>query len=245
MSLYNLVNGHSVGCLLVMPMLGRKPDEYPRFRDCFFGKADDGTREIHIFTRVGSLNQNYGMGEEALYKLPGYIRFEDCDEDRTYGTYIFKCPEKWESDFDAIVARKLSALSEDYFAMQRRFWDDAGERAVAQIKAAIAKYENKPLVLADILAEMRNGPTPKHRIDTELTAHYADLIQEAIKGEAAALERIVRDAVIDYSEQYVNAPNDDVERELKERASKANAWLVAHGFKEEPVIWSKEEAPCL
>lgn len=102
-----------------------------------------------------------------------------------------------------------------------------------------------PETIADILAEMRNGPTPKHRIDTELTAHYADLIQEAIKDEAAALERIVRDAVIDYSEQYVNAPNDDVERELKERAAKANAWLAAHGFKEEHVVWSKEEAPCL
>ena len=35
MSMYNLTNGFNPACILVMPMLGRKQDEWPRFRDCF------------------------------------------------------------------------------------------------------------------------------------------------------------------------------------------------------------------
>lgn len=70
-------------------------------------------------------------------------------------------------------------------------------------------------------------------------------LDAAVKREADSIERVVRDAIIDYSKQYVDAHNDDVERKLKERAAKGNAWLVAHGFAEEKVIWSKDETLCL
>jgi len=59
------------------------------------------------------------------------------------------------------------------------------------------------------------------------------------------IERIVRDAIINYQGMYSSAPNDDVERELKERAAVANEWLVSHGFPPEKTIWDKEESPCL
>ena len=59
------------------------------------------------------------------------------------------------------------------------------------------------------------------------------------------LERLVRDAIISYQEMYPRAPNDDCERELIERAEKANKWLVDHGFEPEKFTWRKEEAPCL
>ena len=136
MSLYNLICGFNGACLLVMPMLGRKKDDYPRFRDCFFGCASDGTREIHIFTRVGSSNQNYGMGEEELYKDPNYLRFEDEPDDSTYGTYIFKCPAQWEADFDRIREGKLSELSSAYYEMQRAYWGENAEAVIAKIKEA-------------------------------------------------------------------------------------------------------------
>lgn len=48
------------------------------------------------------------------------------------------------------------------------------------------------------------------------------------------IERVIRDAVIDYNESFASAPNDDCERELRERAKAANDWLVAHGYKPEP-----------
>ena len=95
------------------------------------------------------------------------------------------------------------------------------------------------------VAAMMRGAVPPHRHDHELLLGYAAMVEEANASEALEIERVVRDAIIDYSEQFVNAPNDDAERELKERAFRANAWLEAHGFKAEQVIWSKEETPCL
>lgn len=35
MSLYNVLFGFSPACVFIMPMLGRKQDEWPRFRDCY------------------------------------------------------------------------------------------------------------------------------------------------------------------------------------------------------------------
>lgn len=35
MSLYNMLNGVNPCTFLILPMLGKHPDEYPRFRDCF------------------------------------------------------------------------------------------------------------------------------------------------------------------------------------------------------------------
>ena len=141
MSLYNMIKGFSPACLLVMPMLGRKRDEWPRFRDCFIAKNGD-TREIHIFTRVGSANQNCGYGEDELYKDPNYLRFVDCGEDTTYGTYIFKCPAKWEKDFDRINDGNLSELSPEYYEMQSMFWEK-GEEMVAKIKEFAAHLKER------------------------------------------------------------------------------------------------------
>lgn len=40
MSLYNMVCGFNPACVWLLPMLGKKHTEYPRFRDCFL--SDDG-----------------------------------------------------------------------------------------------------------------------------------------------------------------------------------------------------------
>ncbi len=105
--------------------------------------------------------------------------------------------------------------------------------------------DEKQETTVDILREMREGPIPRHRHDRELLHHYKTRFEAALKREAQSIERIVRDAIIDYSEMYPSAPNDEAERDLRERAARANAWLKQHGFEEEPVIWSKEETPCL
>ena len=72
----------------------------------------------------------------------------------------------------------------------------------------------------------------------------AERIDAASKRDAQRIERTVRDAIIDYQEMYVHAPNDDAEREIKERAMNANKWLKDHGFEEEEVVFDKEEVPC-
>ena len=55
------------------------------------------------------------------------------------------------------------------------------------------------------------------------------------------IERVIRDAVVNYNEMFPSAPNDDCERELRERASWANAWLTAHGFAPEQFRYDAEQ----
>lgn len=132
--LYNLIHGYNPAVAFVLPTLGHREDWFPRFRDAHMGKADDGTRELSIFTRVGSCNQNCGYGEEKLYAEPGYLRFEDDDFDPTYGTYVFKCPEKWEKDFDRILEGHWREVSDEFCALLKEFWPKIGEMLVERLK---------------------------------------------------------------------------------------------------------------
>lgn len=117
MSLYNMANGFNPACVFIMPMLGRKQVEWPRFRDCF---VQDG--DIAIYTRVGGGNRNCGFGEEELYEDPNFIKTWDDDFDSTYATYLFKVPEKWKPDFDKLVEGKFAETSEEYQKMIREFY---------------------------------------------------------------------------------------------------------------------------
>lgn len=111
MSLYNALMGFNPACLLIMPMLGRKQDEYPRFRDCFIS---EDKKYIDIYTRVGGGNRNSGYGEEELYKDENFVETFDDDYDSTYGTYRFKVPEMWQKDFDYIINGDLQSVSQEY-----------------------------------------------------------------------------------------------------------------------------------
>ncbi len=122
MSLYNLINGFNPACVVIMPMLGRKQDEYPRFRDCH---VEDGM--IAIYTRVGGYNRNCGYGEEELYKDPNYVRTYDDEFDSTYATYLFNVPERWKPDFDKIMAGKPNEVSDDYYNYICKFYPKLNE----------------------------------------------------------------------------------------------------------------------
>ena len=126
MSLYNMINGFNPACLLIMPMLGRKQDEYPRFRDCFVTKDNN----IAIYTRVGGGNRGCGYGEEELYKDPNFLTTYDDDFDCTYATYEFKVPDEWKSDFDLIVLGKFSEVSEKYVQYLREFYPKLAQESV-------------------------------------------------------------------------------------------------------------------
>ena len=123
---YNMINGYNPACVLVMPMLGRKQEDYPRFRDCFVTEDEN----IAIFTRAGGNNRNCGLGEEELYKDPNYIRTYDDDFDNTYATYEFRVPEKWKKDFDLIIAGNLNEVSDEYVACLREFFPLLNEKGI-------------------------------------------------------------------------------------------------------------------
>ena len=126
MSLYNMINGFNPACVLIMPMLGRKQDEYPRFRDCFVTEE----KNIAIYTRVGGGNRNCGYGEEELYEDENFLTTYDDDFDSTYATYEFKVPEKWKSDFDKILFGDFASVSAEYIKYLKQFYPKLAEQGV-------------------------------------------------------------------------------------------------------------------
>lgn len=126
MSLYNMMNGFNPACVFIMPMLGRKQDEWPRFRDCFV--SQDGN--IEIYTRVGGANRGCGFGEEELYKDPNFITSYDDDFDNTYATYVFSVPERWKADFDKIVNGRIKETSLEYQNYLREFFPMMEEKGI-------------------------------------------------------------------------------------------------------------------
>ena len=123
MSLYNMMNGFNPACVLIMPMLGRKQDEYPRFRDCFVTEENN----IAIYTRVGGGNRNCGYGEEELYKDENFLTTYDDDFDSTYATYEFKVPEKWKADFDKILCGDFASVSVEYIEYLKKLYPKLAE----------------------------------------------------------------------------------------------------------------------
>ena len=124
MSMYNMINGFNPSCIFIMPMLGRRQEEWPRFRDCYV--TEEGN--IAIYTRVGGGNRNCGYGEEKLYEDPNFIATYDDEYDTTYATYEFKVPEKWKADFDLILAGKTKEVSEEYKTYLKEFFPTLTEK---------------------------------------------------------------------------------------------------------------------
>ena len=126
MSLYNMLMGFNPACLLIMPMLGRKQEEYPRFRDCFISEENN----IVIYTRVGGGNRNCGYGEEKLMEDEHFIKTYDDKDDSTYGYYEFNVPEKWKSDFCLIVDGKFDKVSKEYINHIKKFYPKLDKEGV-------------------------------------------------------------------------------------------------------------------
>jgi len=121
MSLYNMVSGYNKACLLVLPMLGKHPEEYPRFRDCFVGDEEhpeyDG--KILVYTRVGGGNREYHVDEiKELRKMPGYVTDYNDSFDSTYASFVFDVPEKYVDDFAKLQSGcGIRDISEEYFGV--------------------------------------------------------------------------------------------------------------------------------
>lgn len=128
MSLYNALFGVNPATFLILPMLGKHPDEYPRFRDCFVGTDGPFGHSIVVYTRVGGNNRNTGYGEEWMLEHPDFIKTYDDDFDSTYGSYVFNVPKRWREDFLKIIDGKLAEISDDYFNEILRVYPTLEER---------------------------------------------------------------------------------------------------------------------
>ncbi len=119
MSLYNSIKGRQPATFFILPMLGKHPDQYPRFRDCFIGKMRQSDKLdefgipilehgdglfISVYTRVGGGNrENYEKEIDILKAHPEYVEDFDDEYDCTYATFIFKVPSKYQADFKLLT----------------------------------------------------------------------------------------------------------------------------------------------
>lgn len=132
MSMYHLINGVNPATFLILPMLGKHPDEYPRFRDCFIADEDhpefDG--KIQVYTRTGGENRETYRAENAeMEQTEGFITTFDDNFDSTYASWVFEVPERWRADFDTITNRKeVKAVSKEYQAELRRVYPKLEEK---------------------------------------------------------------------------------------------------------------------
>ena len=126
MSLYNMMNRFNPACILIMPMLVRKQEEYSRFRDCFVTEKNN----IAIYTRVGGVNRNCEYDEEELYKDENFLTTYDDNYDCTYATYEFKVPEKWKDDFDLIIGGKIKEVSKEYIDYLKEFYPKLADQGI-------------------------------------------------------------------------------------------------------------------
>ncbi len=130
MSLYNMVNGVQQATFFILPMLGKHPDEYPRFRDCFVGKIytdkdkdqfgipvlKHGKEElIIVYMRVGGGNRD-GFKKEIkeLQNHSEYVEDFDDNFDNTYAIFVFKVSEKFKEDFKKIKKDNVLLISKEY-----------------------------------------------------------------------------------------------------------------------------------
>lgn len=115
-NLYNMLNGVNPSTFLILPVLGRHPEEYPRFRDCFFGTAHKNTEnKIVILTRTAaSINTEDDEVNAILRETKGFLFHYIDENDDTYAHWVFDVPEEWVDDINKVVEGKLKETSKDY-----------------------------------------------------------------------------------------------------------------------------------
>ncbi len=141
MSLYNLINGVKPACFFLLPMLGKHPDEYPRFRDCFIGDDErpEHANKIIVYTRTGGGNRDaYQAENDALRAMPGFVTDYDDSFDCTFACWVFDVPDKWKGDFDAIMSGDLAQVSDAYLAEMKRVYPKLIDKLGATFRPAVS-----------------------------------------------------------------------------------------------------------
>lgn len=117
MSLYNAINGVTPAVFIFLPMLGKHPDEYPRFRDCFLRDAEHPEYDgyIQVYTRTGGGNREAYEEEHAMLRaMPGFVTDFDDSFDSTFASWVFEVPECWKADYERIANGDIAGVSSAY-----------------------------------------------------------------------------------------------------------------------------------
>lgn len=141
MSLYNLICGVNPATFYILPMLGKTPEQYPRFRDCFIAK--DG-QHIEILTRTGGNNRKeYSSQIETLRCMPTYVSDEDNTSDNTFAWFTFGIPPFWEGDFKCLKSGIYEFISSTYQEKLKRIFPNRYEKFVQAFDLKIPEMIRK------------------------------------------------------------------------------------------------------
>ncbi len=131
--MYNMMNGMNPSTFIILPMLGKHPDEYPRFRDCFTGDEENNISDkIIVYTRTGGGNrESYETEIKEMQAMKTYVQDYDDSFDCTYANFVFDIPEEFKADYELITNGKTTEISEAYksklyevFPKLNKKWDE-------------------------------------------------------------------------------------------------------------------------
>lgn len=120
MSLYNAMHGVNQSTFFVLPVLGKHPEEYPRFRDCFLGDDEMPNTEgkIIVYTRTGGGNREHYESENAdIESMDDFLFDYDDPFDSTFACWVFDIPSKWETDVKKVLDGNILEASNNYKKM--------------------------------------------------------------------------------------------------------------------------------
>lgn len=129
--MYQLLNGVNQATFYILPMLGKHPDEYPRFRDCFLIDPEHPEYDyhIHIYTRTGGGNRDdYEVENQAMRDMPGFVADYDDSYDCTYASWVFAVPERWKDDFEKLKTGRVLEISDEYKAEMKRVFPKLADK---------------------------------------------------------------------------------------------------------------------
>lgn len=128
-----------------------------------------------------------------------------------------------------IYADKMETLNGDVVAFKvDRIVVDSDKDEEAACRRVFAKKDE----IAGFVKDIINDPKAKSEIVVRDKKEDGD--------SKWTIERVIRDAIVDYNEMFPSCPNDDCERDLRERARIANEWLKSHGYEEEKFYFAEE-----
>ena len=118
MNAVEILNGYNPVAVLILPMLGRRTHEYPRYRDCFITEDE----RIAVVTQCGGKYRDSGYGEKDLYEDRNFVRTYDAEGNPTIGIFEFDPPEEWSSDFYHILQNEMLDVSDEYIEVVKDFY---------------------------------------------------------------------------------------------------------------------------
>lgn len=122
MSLYNMLFGEYPAASILLGILGLTREQVPRYRNCFVHEG-----HIVVHTRTGGGNREYyeeknpdnkdGPWNSTLQENEFYVTDSDDDFDCTYANFLFRFPDKYKADLEALESLEPSYTSSEQWSM--------------------------------------------------------------------------------------------------------------------------------